>query len=43
MIFSAKQWVEIAIFPVCSVQALEQVLVEKELQQIDLQEIDILV
>jgi chromosome segregation ATPase len=35
-----EKWAEIATFPVCPVQALEEVLVEKEIKKKDLANLD---
>ena len=43
MVFSFERWDEIAHFPTCPVQALEEALVEKELSEKDIPEIDSLI
>jgi hypothetical protein len=40
MAFTEEMWAEYAKFPVCPVQALEEALVEKEIQKEDLDNID---
>ena len=41
--YSVEQWSEIANFPVCPVQALEQGLVEKKIQKNDIEKVEVLV
>ena len=43
MSFTNEQWETIAHFPVCPVQALEEALVDKEIQDQDLARIDVLI
>jgi len=43
MAYTAEEWVEIANFPICPVKALEEALVDKEIERKDLKNISKLV
>ena len=43
MSFTSEQWIEIADFPICPVEALEEALVGKEIKEEDLEKVEMLV